>query len=128
MSVSKHEPPSVLSGRYTTSPTGCHIWQNAKNSRGYGVVWFDGKVRLAHRVAFYLTRGRWPADGLVVDHLCDTKDCVNPDHLQETTNWRNLRRAVPVGTPEQETKREGWRRANARRRSYSPSWIPTRGE
>lgn len=95
---------------------GCHIWQRAKNSRGYGVIWHDGKVRLAHRVAFFLDRGRWPLEGLVVDHICGVKACVNPRHLQELTNSANLRRAIPRGTPEVEAKRARWRKADAKRR------------
>lgn len=34
----------------------------------------------------------------------------------------------PRGTPEQEQRRESWRRANGRRRDYSPTWTPERGE
>ncbi|HHX46038.1 MAG TPA: HNH endonuclease, partial [Brevibacterium sp.] len=97
-------------------------------NRGYGVVWFDGKLRLAHRVAFLASHDRWPADGMVIDHACNTKACINPDHLREMENWRNLRRALPVGTPEEESRRENWRRADARRRNYSASWVPARGE
>ena len=47
---------------YTVNESGCHVWTKAKNSRGYGVIWCDGKVRLAHRVAFYLAHGRWPSN------------------------------------------------------------------
>ena len=122
-------PTAALSGKYATAPNGCHVWQRALNSRGYGVVWFDGKVRLAHRVAFLAKHGRWPADDKVTDHACDTKACVNPDHLRELENWRNVRRAVtPASTEAQQRRREAWRRANARRRNYSETWTPEGGE
>ena len=73
-------------------------------------------MRLAHRVAFLARHGRWPSDGLVTDHSCNEKACVNPDHLREMENWRNLRRAVPRGDAEVEAKRAQWRKANAKRR------------
>lgn len=101
---------------YTVDENGCHVWQKALSKNGYGVIWHDGKVRLAHRVAFYFAHGRWPADGLVVDHICNNKACVNADHLREIPNWQNLRRAVPRGDEETELRRARWRRANAKRR------------
>jgi hypothetical protein len=30
---------------------------------------------------------------MVLDHLCDTKACVNPEHLAEVTNRHNVLRA-----------------------------------
>lgn len=111
--------------KYTVDENGCHVWQKAKNNRGYGVIWHDGKVRLAHRVAFYLANGRWPADGFVVDHICENKACVNATHLRELTNSQNLRRAVPRGDLETENRRASWRRANAKRRgsyTYTEGW------
>jgi hypothetical protein len=78
-----------------SAPTeyGCLIWTRALNNRGYGVTYYDGKLRLAHRVSWYLRNGRWPADGLVLDHTCEVKQCINPDHLVETTNTHNVTRA-----------------------------------
>src|SRR5574337_1599858 len=105
-----------LADRFTVTASGCHIWQRAKNSRGYGVVWFDGKVRLAHRVAWFLAHGDWPNAELVLDHKCDTKLCVNVAHLREMENWRNLRRAIARGDEATERRRASWRRANAKRR------------
>lgn len=96
---------------------GCLIWQRAKNSRGYGVIYMDGKVRLAHRVAFFARHGRWPNPELVLDHECEVKACVNADHLRESTNVENIRRAVtPPANEAQARRRAGWRRADAKRR------------
>src|SRR5208283_5475975 len=39
----------------------------------------NGKLVLAHRLAYKLTRGEIP-DGLVVRHTCDVFLCCNPDH------------------------------------------------
>lgn len=102
--------------RYVVDASGCHIWQRSLNNRGYGVVWFDGKVRLAHRVAWFLEHGRWPDPDLVTDHICEVKACVNVHHLRELPNHLNLRRAIPRGDAATERRRAIWRRANAKRR------------
>jgi HNH endonuclease len=74
-------------------PTGCHLWTRSRNSRGYGVFYLDGKLRLAHRVAWLMAHGRWPSEDLKVDHICEVKACVNPDHLRELTNRENVCRS-----------------------------------
>lgn len=108
----------TLTGKYTVdATTGCHIWQRARQTRGYGVVWFEGKVRLAHRVAWFLEHGAWPTAGLVVDHICENKACVNVAHLRELTNGDNIQRAYPRGNAATERQRAQWRAANQRMRS-----------
>ena len=102
---------------YTIDSNGCHIWQKARNSRGYGVIWHDGKVRLAHRVAWFLKHGAWPIKGLVIDHICEVRACVNADHLRELTNGQNIMRAYPRGDEATERRRSRQRAANARYRA-----------
>lgn len=88
--------------------TGCLVWQKSKNNRGYGVIYFDGKLHLAHRAAWLKAHGSWPQEGLVIDHICNNKSCVNSDHLQELPNHLNLRRAIPRGDSETEERRRGF--------------------
>jgi hypothetical protein len=90
-------------------PSGCHIWTKALNSRGYGNTWFQDRMHLAHRVAWFHAHGRWPTDGLVLDHICNTRACVNPAHLRELTNGANIMRAIPRGTAQVEARRAEWR-------------------
>lgn len=79
------------------APTGfCWEWTGARSNTGYGHFFVDGgraepKTRGAHRVAWELLIGPIP-EGLVLDHLCRNRGCVNPDHLEPVTDQVNMRR------------------------------------
>lgn len=79
----------------------CWLWTGALNSYGYGTLsrWTDGKRRQlrAHRVAYELLVGPIP-EGLVLDHLCRVKVCVNPAHLEAVTDRVNIYRAIVMPT------------------------------
>ncbi len=51
----------------------------------------DGRKVYVHRFSYELHIGPIP-EGLVIDHLCRTPACVNPDHLEPVTNAENVRR------------------------------------
>lgn len=79
-------------------PTGfCWNWIASRDSSGYGQIGIDGRPVKAHRVAYELLVGPILA-GLVIDHLCRNKSCVNPDHLEPVTQKINVRRASAVKT------------------------------
>ncbi len=64
-------------------------------SHGYGQTW-DGKtVVLAHRVAYEREVGPIPK-GMVIDHLCRTRACVNVEHMEVVTHGENIRRGYAV--------------------------------
>lgn len=74
----------------------CWLWTAATQDNGYGSFFIGrvgGRVRLAraHRFAYELAAGPIP-DGLVIDHLCRVRNCVNPDHLEAVSNKENLLR------------------------------------
>lgn len=70
----------------------CWIWQGQTNGRGYGKfnVTDHGKAR-AHRYAYEQLVAEIP-EGLEIDHLCRTKLCVNPWHMEPVTPAINRRR------------------------------------
>lgn len=73
--------------------SGCHLWLGALSTRGYGRIMVDGKVRNAHRVSWQLAKGPIP-DGAFLCHKCDTRSCINPEHLfvgDQASNMADVR-------------------------------------
>lgn len=92
-----------MSEHHIILETGCWEWTAGINQYGYGKVKFSGQDLGAHRVAWFLATGNWPAEEL--DHLCHTLDptcvggvecrhrrCINPAHLEEVSKVENTRR------------------------------------
>lgn len=70
--------------------TGC--WEYTGTvARGYGLFYHQSTSLSAHRVSYELTKGEIPR-GLVLDHLCSNKICINPDHLEAVKQGENARR------------------------------------
>jgi hypothetical protein len=73
----------------------CHMWTGSMDSKGYGQIQVDGRLVVAHRVAFFLAHGRWPVPwGL---HHCDTPACVRADHIFEGTPADNTADMIAKG-------------------------------
>jgi hypothetical protein len=58
---------------------------------GYARIRVDGRLRRAHMVAYELLVGPVPP-GLVIDHLCRVRHCLNPDHLEPVPHAVNVQR------------------------------------
>lgn len=70
----------------------CWVWMGATMPNGYGRFGVgSSKVVLAHRWAFEQMVAEIPA-GLVIDHLCRNRACVNPAHMEPVPQGVNVRR------------------------------------
>lgn len=75
---------------YGDSP--CWEWVGCIHPvNGYGQFKFNGHLSNPHRFAYSYFIGTIPA-GLEVDHLCRTRHCCNPMHLEAVTVQENRRR------------------------------------
>lgn len=75
---------------------GCRIWLGASTPTGYGTFYGAWDIERnkngpAHRWAYIATYGSIPK-GLQIDHLCNVRACVNPEHLEPVTASENIRR------------------------------------
>ena len=72
----------------------CWIWIAGKDKDGYG-NFTDKNNRMvkAHRFSYELMFGKIPK-GLVSDHLCRNRSCVNPFHIEIVTIKENNRRSL----------------------------------
>ncbi len=90
-------PPTVESLRRILSklnlPDECWEWAGTWRSDGYSNMGIGRKNYYVHRLMFQWFKHDIP-DGLVIDHLCKNKRCVNPNHLEATDMKTNVGRAL----------------------------------
>jgi len=86
----------ILSNYQPIPYCGCWIWDGCINNSGYGAVRYEGKTQRVHRVMYELSKGQIPK-GMHVLHQCDTRCCVNPDHLFLGTNKDNIEDCISKG-------------------------------
>jgi HNH endonuclease len=103
-----------LKARSSLQPNGCILWNGAKTAAGYGTLNVQNTRQLVHRLAYELYVGPIP-EGLTLDHLCRTRACINPEHLEAVTNRENILRGTSPS-------------AKQARRTHCPSGHPYAGE
>jgi hypothetical protein len=69
----------------------CWLWRGYLDRDGYGTFFFRRLNRRAHRVAWFGSKGDLK-EGLVINHTCRNRHCVNPQHLQAITASENTMR------------------------------------
>lgn len=85
--------PQRFWDKVQVAESGCWEWTASGTTKGYGQFYWDGRVRLAHRVAYETLVGEIQID-LESDHLCRNRGCVNPLHLEPVTRQENTIRGM----------------------------------
>lgn len=79
---------------------GCWVWLGAKDKYGYGTRRIGGrgsnKNWFAHRLSYRQFVGGLEPH-LQINHKCNNKYCINPDHLYQGTQADNMRDVMKDG-------------------------------
>ena len=73
-------------------PSKCIVWTGNINHKGYGWIVKNSRMKtcvMAHRAMYEGTYGKIQK-GLVIDHLCRNRACINPKHLKAVTVRENV--------------------------------------
>lgn len=73
--------------KFTPELGNCWLWTGYLMPNGYGQIRTKNGRQYAHRYAY----GEIP-DGLEIDHLCRTTNCVRKTHLEAITHLENIER------------------------------------
>lgn len=89
-SASRAQAPEVFRFLSKVEMTpGCWKWQGSVIGGGYGRFWAGGSYYSAHRWAFEYIGKQHILNGMVIDHICRNRLCVNPAHLRLVTQQQN---------------------------------------
>lgn len=92
----RRDPVDCIMEKVAMQSDDCWIFTGSLGGGGYGKIAVDRKARPAHRVMYERLVGPVP-DGMVLDHLCSVRTCVNPAHLEPVTQRENVLRSIAKG-------------------------------
>lgn len=76
----------------------CWEWTGTK-ANGYGIICSHKNNKYAHRISYEIHYGEIP-EGLVIDHICRNRTCVNPKHIRAVTQRINATENTTGGITE----------------------------
>ena len=80
-----------ISTEYFYKGDPCWEWTGSLRGGGYARTTMEYRGYAGHIIMYQLFVGQIP-DGLVLDHLCRVRHCVNPAHLEPVTSRVNIHR------------------------------------
>lgn len=78
-----------IRARTTLGDGGCWLWTGAVSKAGYPHTMWHRHRKPIHRIALAAHLGA-PIGDQTVHHVCATRRCVNPEHLQQATARDNV--------------------------------------
>lgn len=70
----------------------CWHWTGCIDRDGYAKMSTKNRPTMVYRISYELFVGPIP-EGMVIDHICRQRDCVNPKHLEVVTSRENTMRS-----------------------------------
>lgn len=87
---------SIVARLVLQPETGCRVWPDATNDKGYGRVTINYEEWAVHVLVWTHHNGR-PPHGLYVCHTCDIPTCAEITHLWLGTHQENMDDMVRKG-------------------------------
>lgn len=85
-------PPAIRFEKFLCYTGDCIVWTGFLDKDGYGIFRADPHIenkRMAHRFSYEQLSGPIPR-GMVINHLCRNRSCVNAGRLEVVTNAENI--------------------------------------
>lgn len=80
--------------------TGCFLWKGSNNGTGYGEIRIGITKFYTHRMSAYIHFNYNLFGETQINHkpICPNRNCWNPDHIYEGTQFENIQDSLIAGT------------------------------